>query len=440
MGCAKCNHKKDIENKNEFIYNDSQNKIKKEVTKNFIIEELNNQGNQETEPNNNKIEIPVEEKQKLAEMKEDIKLDKNKMKLLRKCQARIRGMQFRRNQRKEKFQNAKKINFDLLIGKDFPLQKDEIDKFFDDYPQKNKDETLKLERKGSLMFENRIIYYGEWDINFFTKHGRGMQIWPDGSYYKGYWENHKAEGKGKFVHSSGDVYEGNWHLNKREGKGVYHSKKGMEYIGGWKNDKQEGQGEEKWEDGTTYTGQYLNGKKNGKGFMQWANGSTYNGFFENGNIKGKGVYHFADNRVYEGDFANNVFEGKGVYTWPNGNKYRGNFKNDKRDGFGIFTFADGRIYKGVWKNGKQYGEFNVYNPKYGEWNKKKWKEYNEDNETKKNIRRKSTNNNIIFIDEDIEEQEENAEKRKVEDNAFEIIDSIRKTEINKIDELDEEDF
>ena len=443
MGCTKCSQSKENENSNEIIYKEPEQSFKKTETNNFIIEELNNKENQEV-PNTNEVPLVEEEKQKLAEITEELKMDKNKMKLLRRCQSRIHGIQFRKKLRKEKLKRSETINFDLLIGKDSPIKRDEIIKFFVDYPPKNKDERLKLEKKDPLMLEYNIIYYGEWDSNFFTKHGRGIQIWPDGSYYKGYWENNKAEGKGEFFHSTGDYYQGNWHNNKREGKGVYRSKKGIEYNGEWKNDKQDGQGEETAEDGSTYVGKYSNGKKNGKGFMKWANGSTYNGYFENGIIKGKGVYHFADNRVYEGDFANNVFEGKGVFTWPNGNKYLGNFKNDKRHGFGIFTFADGRIYKGIWKNGKQYGEFNVYNPKYGEWTKKKWKDNREDNEAEKNYDRRTeskmnTNNNLIYIGEEEEEQEEESVKRKtVEDANFGKIETIKKNEDNKIEELDED--
>ena len=453
MGCAKCNESKENETQNEINYKEPENPIQKNESENFILEELKIQENQEIIPDKNeepKIEEPKnavnevseEEQKKLAEMTEDIKMDKNKMRLLRKCQSHIQGMQFRKKIRLEKFKRSETINFDLLIGNNCPLQKEEIIRFFEDYPPKIRDEKLKLEKKEPMILESGIIYYGEWDVNFVTKHGRGIQIWPDGSYYMGYWDNNKAEGKGEFVHSTGDVYEGNWHNNKREGKGVYHSKQGMEYNGDWKNDKQEGEGEEKWEDGSTYVGQFSNGKKNGKGFMQWSNDSTYNGDFENGNIKGKGVYHFADNRVYEGDFVNNVFEGKGLLTWPNGNKYRGNFKNDKRDGFGIFTFADGRIFKGVWKDGKQYGEFTVYNPKHGEWTKKKLRENYEYKDTENNNERKRmNNNNIVFISEEDENQEEQYGKRKiVEDNAFDKIDTIKKIENYKIEELDEEDF
>ena len=153
-------------------------------------------------------------------------------------------MQLRKKLRVETLKKSETINFELLSEKELPIPKEEVIKFFDEYPQKNENIDLKVEKKEPLILEKNIIYYGEWDMNFYTKHGRGIQIWPDGSYYKGYWENNKAEGKGEFKHSSGNVYIGYWHNNKRHGKGVYHSRKGMEYNGFWRNDKQEKKGKE----------------------------------------------------------------------------------------------------------------------------------------------------------------------------------------------------
>ena len=51
--------------------------------------------------------------------------------------------------------------------------------------------------------------------------GYGVQEWPDGSKYHGYWENDKANGKGKLYHASGDIYDGEWKDDKANGKGVY---------------------------------------------------------------------------------------------------------------------------------------------------------------------------------------------------------------------------
>ena len=369
----------------------------------------------------NRNNIQAEEEKKLIEMVESIKADKKKMRLLKKCQSHIKGIHLRKKLRVDNLRRSETINFDLIGQQELPLPKEEIHKFFEDYPPLVKG-NIKVEKKEPLMQENRIFYYGEWDLSFFTKHGRGIQIWPDGSYYKGYWENNKAEGKGEFVHSSGDVYIGYWHRNKREGKGIYHSKKGMEYNGYWKNDKQDGRGKEVWEDGSVYNGYYSNGKKSGKGEMIWANGCSYKGNFENGNINGRGRYIFNDKRVYEGNFVNNVFEGKGTFTWPNGDKYHGNFKNDKRQGFGIFTFSNGKIFKGMWKDGKRDGEFLVYKPEKGIWIKKKY-EFE-----------KKKNNNIL------KEINENEEDKLYSDKELENVDEIKPTEEYKIDEDVEVDF
>ena len=434
MGCTKCSQKKVLENnkETEIVYNEpNHNKpilLNRQSTKNFILESLSTQMILDTQQS--KFNLPIEEEKKLAELIEKIKMDSKKMKLLQKCQSHFRGMYKRKKMRIDNLINSETIELDLLSNKDLPISKEEIKKFFEETPPKKEKEDIKItiEKKEPLKLENNIIYIGEWDINFFTRHGRGIQIWPDGSYYKGYWENNKAEGEGEFIHSSGDSYKGEWHKNKREGRGVYISKKGMKYEGKWKEDKQHGKGKEEWANIRTYNGNFFKGKKNGKGTMEWNNGCIYKGNFLDGNINGRGIYTFQDKREYEGDFVNNNFEGKGKFTWPNGNQYLGNFKNNKRDGFGIFTFSDGKIYKGVWKNGKPCGEFEIYNPHKKIWIKKKWKDYDDDDKE----------NNIIFVNE---EEEEKTEKDKIiQDLELENIDEIKKTEENKINELDEEDF
>jgi hypothetical protein len=36
----------------------------------------------------------------------------------------------------------------------------------------------------------------------------GIQIWPDGAKYEGYWRDNVAHGRGRFHHIDGDVYDG----------------------------------------------------------------------------------------------------------------------------------------------------------------------------------------------------------------------------------------
>lgn len=61
-------------------------------------------------------------------------------------------------------------------------------------------------------FENGAIYEGQWKEG--SRHGRGVQSWPDGSYYEGYWRNNQANGKGRLVHADGDTYMGDWYNDK----------------------------------------------------------------------------------------------------------------------------------------------------------------------------------------------------------------------------------
>ena len=447
MGCKNCSQRKDLDNskQNEIIYSQLFNKNLLTPSPNILKQnifcdsiqksQIDNEDEKNNDEKNKEEKSNEEDKAKIVEMVESIRSDKRKMKILRKFQSRILGIQLRKKMRLESLKKSQAINFNELLSKNLPLTMNEINDFFEEYLQKKENLKLKIDKKEPLKLENNIIYYGEWDMNFVTKHGRGIQIWPDGSYYKGYWENNKAEGKGQFIHSTGDIYIGNWHNNKRYGKGVYLSKFGMQYDGYWKNDKLEGKGKEIWEDGTSYVGDYSGGQKNGKGEIEWPNGCKYKGDFKNGNMNGKGIYIFPDNRKYEGDFVNNVFEGKGLFTWPNGNKYHGYFKNDKREGFGIFNFADGKILKGIWKNGRQDGEFYVYNPKFGIWSKKIIID-------KKERKDKEDENNIVEVDDEITEDNigKNKNPNLILDPELEKIDKIEKNEENKIFDLDEEDF
>ena len=51
-------------------------------------------------------------------------------------------------------------------------------------------------------------YEGEWDVDRNLRHGKGCQVWSDGSIYEGYWKHDKANGRGRLIHADGDVYHG----------------------------------------------------------------------------------------------------------------------------------------------------------------------------------------------------------------------------------------
>ncbi len=95
---------------------------------------------------------------------------------------------------------------------------------------------------GPQEIENGAIYYGHWFSEKGERNGFGMQLWPDGSKYVGYWKEDKASGSGRLIHSDGDVYTGEWKDDMAYGHGKYIDVTGMEYVGEWKNDKQNGIG------------------------------------------------------------------------------------------------------------------------------------------------------------------------------------------------------
>jgi hypothetical protein len=114
--------------------------------------------------------------------------------------------------------------------------------------------------RGPYELENGSVYQGMWSLDG-LRHGKGMQIWPDGACYEGYWKNDMAYGKGRLIHADGDVYEGEWLNDKAHGKGTYVHMDGARYTGDWYDDKQSGDGMETWPDGAVYEGKYVKGKK-----------------------------------------------------------------------------------------------------------------------------------------------------------------------------------
>jgi len=134
-------------------------------------------------------------------------------------------------------------------------------------------EDSSLPQLGPYELENNAVYIGQWKLG--ARHGRGRQIWTDGSEYEGYWQNNTANGKGRLIHADGDVYEGDWVNDKAQGKGKYTHLDGATYEGEWFEDKQNGQGVETWPDGARYEGSYNMGKKHGFGKFFWSDDSCY---------------------------------------------------------------------------------------------------------------------------------------------------------------------
>ena len=85
------------------------------------------------------------------------------------------------------------------------------------YDEDSSSQWGKVQEKQAYELDNGAIYVGFWNSDGY-RHFRGIQIWPDGSKYEGYWKSDMANGKGRLIHADGDVYEGDWVNDKAHGK------------------------------------------------------------------------------------------------------------------------------------------------------------------------------------------------------------------------------
>ena len=64
-----------------------------------------------------------------------------------------------------------------------------------DYDPSSDGESLEEEELKQL--DSKAFYAGEWTRGTNLRHGRGTQVWPDGSMYQGWWKHDKSHGKGR---------------------------------------------------------------------------------------------------------------------------------------------------------------------------------------------------------------------------------------------------
>ena len=105
-----------------------------------------------------------------------------------------------------------------------------------DAPPASETVGLELIMRQPYELDNGAIYQGQWTKEG-LRHGKGVQVWKDGSKYEGYWKNDMANGRGRLIHSDGDVYEGEWLNDKAHGRGTYVHMDGAQYTGEWREDK-----------------------------------------------------------------------------------------------------------------------------------------------------------------------------------------------------------
>ncbi|KAK9504359.1 hypothetical protein O3M35_010710 [Rhynocoris fuscipes] len=156
---------------------------------------------------------------------------------------------------------------------------------------------------------------------------------PDGSFYKGQWENDLKQGAGT------------------QGTPLYR------YVGYWKNNKRHGNGictmlnEETGHD-ILYDGEWRNGKPWGFGIRKYTDGGYYRGDWKNGQRQGTGQMWYPNDDYYAGTWSNGQRDGYGIFVYSNGNRYEGQWEDDMKQGKGkLFNFNKGLVLNGLWDKG-----------------------------------------------------------------------------------------
>lgn len=101
--------------------------------------------------------------------------------------------------------------------------------------------------------------------------------------------------------------------------GSYKYPDGSEYKGDWNNEGQRhGFGILHLNDGTKYIGEFENGLCHGLGVMSFADGSKYEGEFYQGKYCNYGVFTRCDKMKFEGEFRDGKVNGRGLLTFTDG--------------------------------------------------------------------------------------------------------------------------
>ena len=142
---------------------------------------------------------------------------------------------------------------------------------------------------GYGIFKNTILTYeGFWVKDLQEIYG--IEIWKDGSIYKGEYSEGKKNGIGVYSWSDGTKYEGMWKNNTFNGLGIFYFSDNKYYFGEWKNKKKEGFGEFIYKE-KKFIGFYCNDKRNGLGILVWKNGQKAQiGFWKEGKQFGLGKF------------------------------------------------------------------------------------------------------------------------------------------------------
>jgi hypothetical protein len=89
--------------------------------------------------------------------------------------------------------------------------------------------------------ENQIANFIGNKVNG-CKEGFGIEVWKNGSKFKGFFESNKVCGWGFYTHADGDVFTGQFVNDHSQGFGIFRNPNGANYVGFWMDNNQHGFG------------------------------------------------------------------------------------------------------------------------------------------------------------------------------------------------------
>ncbi|KAJ5079770.1 hypothetical protein M0811_04083 [Anaeramoeba ignava] len=220
----------------------------------------------------------------------------------------------------------------------------------------------------TYVFHDKTKYTGKFKCAMI--HGEGELKYPNGSSFKGFFDEGKKSGTGTLTYSTGESLTGTWVNDLPNGNFVFKCNNFVRFDGIMVDGKKEGFGEYFFSNGAVYKGDFKENKFNGNGKLTFTDGSFYEGHFVENMHHGAGKF-VVSHSFYQGDWFKNFRQGQGKQVYQNGDIYEGEWKDNLQHGIGTFVTKEG-TYTGNWEKGMKQGNGTmIWNNKKkyeGDWN------------------------------------------------------------------------